>query len=92
MKFVCIIVDVKVGYGKPRFKITPRSGTGETWVEFTSISPMPQDTELFRAKPTPLTRTVPVPSVIDFNKQVVKQVTAGVSACTVRGVASPFQK
>ena len=43
LQFVCVVRDVKVGYGKPRFLITPMTGKGETWVEYATISPMPKD-------------------------------------------------
>lgn len=39
-KFACWVKDVKVGWGQPRFLIIPFAGTGERWVEFSSIEPM----------------------------------------------------
>jgi hypothetical protein len=42
LQFVCRVVDVKVGYGQPRVLITPMAGTGETWVEFGCLRPLPQ--------------------------------------------------
>jgi len=38
--FLCTVVDVKTGWGKPRFLVTPVSGKGERWVEFSSIEPV----------------------------------------------------
>lgn len=39
LTFVCLVKDVKVSYGQPRFLIVPLGGTGERWVEFSSIAP-----------------------------------------------------
>ena len=53
LQFVCVVVDIKVSYGQPRFLITPMKGKGETWVEIGTISPMPVErTELHRPVPT----------------------------------------
>jgi hypothetical protein len=41
LQFACWVKDVKIGYGQPRFLIAPMAGTGERWVEFSSIRPMP---------------------------------------------------
>ena len=43
LQFVCVVVDIKVSYGQPRFLITPMKGRGQTWVEIGTISPMPTD-------------------------------------------------
>jgi len=40
LKFLCTILDVKTGYGNPRFLIEPLAGTGRRWVEFSSIAPV----------------------------------------------------
>jgi hypothetical protein len=41
LKFACSVLDVKIGYGQPRFLLQPMAGVGERWVEFSSIEPMP---------------------------------------------------
>ena len=48
LMFRCTVKDVKVGWGKPRFLIAPVSGSGETWVEFSTITPikLPQTNHL----------------------------------------------
>ena len=40
LRFTCRILDAKIGFGQPRFLITPTAGSGERWVEFSSITPM----------------------------------------------------
>ena len=40
LKFLCRIKDVKVGWGNTRFLIVTVSGNGERWCEFTSLSPV----------------------------------------------------
>ena len=40
LRFLCIVRDVKSGWGQPRFLIAPMAGTGERWVEFSSIEPV----------------------------------------------------
>jgi len=37
LKFLCDVIDVKVGWGQPRFLISPVEGYGSRWVEFSSI-------------------------------------------------------
>ena len=51
LRFVCVVRDVKVSYGQPRFLITPMMGTGETFVEIGTISPMPADKNQLRYTP-----------------------------------------
>ncbi len=42
LEFLCMVKDVKTGWGKPRFLIVPMAGKGEKWVEFSSIKPVSQ--------------------------------------------------
>jgi hypothetical protein len=39
---LCIVKDVKIAWGKPRFLIKPLGGFGEKWVEITTIRPCTQ--------------------------------------------------
>lgn len=39
LKFVCIVRDARISFGKPQFLIRPCLGYGERWVEFSSIEP-----------------------------------------------------
>ena len=34
----CVIQDVKMSYGRPRFQVRPIAGAGDQWVELQRIS------------------------------------------------------
>ena len=67
MKFVCVVRDVKVSYGKPRFLITPMAGQGETYVEYTTISPMPANHAALRYTPERFTVATPIAAPVGQN-------------------------
>jgi hypothetical protein len=57
-KFACWVKDVKIGYGQPRFLITPMAGSGEKWVQFSSIESI-QSGEVSRlSKTTEVSRRI----------------------------------
>lgn len=37
--FACTVADVKFSWGKPRLLVRPVTGSGERWVELSSIRP-----------------------------------------------------
>lgn len=44
LQFVCLVKDVRTSFGAMQVMISPMSGYGETWVEFSTLRPMPQVT------------------------------------------------
>jgi|GEM_PF-2946704 hypothetical protein len=43
LSFTCYVKDAKIGYGQPRFLIQPVAGSGERWVEVSSLVPNLKD-------------------------------------------------
>jgi hypothetical protein len=42
MRFACIVRDVKRAYGKERFELEPVAGGGQSWVNASSVHPVPE--------------------------------------------------
>jgi hypothetical protein len=49
LKFMCVVADARISFGKPQFLIRPIAGYGERWVEFSSIEPYQDMAHLKRA-------------------------------------------